>query len=435
MGFFFFVLILFLLNLNKVLMCLLDKGPSLCLCILRKLVKFVLVCLVMFCGGVIGPVGAVNDNVRLLHRRSFDDHLDQMKRCRTSHVIGVFGQVVRRLGGRQLHVHRRGRFLSLLVRTSPVKIVVLAVSSRISRLGPVTMGVLNIHVRRTVTGQLSRVSSPLTTRLSSVPGSRATIIHLGSTGVCGYARSSFVSEKFGRPFFLVRHVARRIVHTRGHTCRGMVHVVTRRIGGAATNVASALSAIRRTLSARSSVRSVYSIVHIYARHYFSVDHFVAHFTSIMGVPRPALTPIRLGRLISVYGHFVRKVYGSHGVRLHLRYSPRIKVIHVSTSLFRRILIGVVGGTTRDVRKSTKRGKRRNRVVMEAATPTSIRIISGNPKVDGRARTGLFDPFFSAGPGKRKVNLIFVQRILDHRNYAFSLHACGSKLAHFHVLFG
>lgn len=366
-----------------------------------------------------GPLSAVNDNVRLLHRRSFDDHLALIKRCRTSHIIGIFGEVVRRLGGRHLQLQRRGRFLSLVVGTSPVKIVVAALSSRVSRLGPVTVGVLNIHPRRTRKGGLVTVSSPLTTRLKHITGKRAMAIHLGSSGVCGYARSSFVSQKFRRPFFLVRDLASRIVGTRGGTCRGIVHVVTRRIGGAATNVASALSAMRRTLSRSRKVRSVYRIVHMYASHYFSVDHFVAHFTSIMGVPRPRLIPIGLGSLMFSYGHFVRNVYTSHGVAVALSVSRRLKRIGLSITLFRRMLIGVVGGTTRDVR----RGKR---VGVHACSPNKVRITSGNGNVAGRARTGLFDPFFSAGPGKRKVNLVFVHRILVHRKYSFSLHACTSK---------
>lgn len=440
-GNFFCVFIVLLLVLKVNLLYLSNRLHPTFFCMKRKLVLFVLICLIFFCHGVIGPLGAVKDNVRLLRRRSFDDQLDQIKRCRTSHVIGVFGHVVRRLGGRHLHLHRRGRFLSLVVGTSPVKIVVASLSSRLSRLGPVTLGVLNIHFRSIRKGGVGSISSPLTKRLTDLPENRAMAIHLGSSGVCQYVRSSFVSHKFRRPFFLVRDLASRIVGTRGGTCRGMVHVVTRRIGGAATKVASALSAMRRTLAARRNVRSVYSIVHIYVRHYFSVDHFVAHFTSMIGVPRPACSLIGLGSLIFTYGHFVRKVYGSHRVALHVRVSRDLPSMGLSDSLFRRILIGVVGGTTRDVtpRKGDVIPRSRDprpgkRVVVHALSPTAVRIVSGNEKVDGRARTGLFDPFFSAGPGNRKVKLVFVHRILVHRKYAFSLHACSSKLAGFHVLF-
>lgn len=427
MGKFFFVLIFFLITVVNFLVCVSRAIIIGCLCVTRTLVLLLVLCLVLFCQGVIGPVGAVNDNVRLLERRSFDDQLDRIKRRRTSHIMGIFGHVVRRLGGRQLHLQRRGRFLSLVVGTSPVNIVVVALSRRMSRLGPVTVGVVKIHPRRTRKEGLSRVSSPLTLRLTTVPGKRADAIQLGSSDVCGYARSSFISHNFRRPFCLVRKLASRIVGTRGGTCRGIVHVVTRRIGGAATNVASALSAMRRTLSRSRNVRSVYSIVHMYARHYFSVDRFVAHFTSIIGVPRPHFAPAGLGSLTFAYGHFVRKVYGSQGVQLRLVYSRSLSSIGLSTSLFRRMLMGVVGGTTRDVKRS-------KRVVVHASLPATVRIISGKPNVSGRARTGLFDPFFSAGPGKRNVNLVFVHRILDHRNYAFSLHACTSKLAEFEVLF-
>lgn len=341
----------------------------------------------------------------------------------------MFGGVVRRLGGRQLRLERRGRFLSLLVGTSPVKIVVLGLSGRILSIGPTTHGVLKVSsLPSVINGHLSRLSSPLTTRLRPVPLCSSRAIHLGSTGVCGYARSSFISHNFRRSFCLIRVLARRIFGTRGGTCRGIVHVVTRRIGGAATNVASALSALRTAFDKVRSARSVYRILDISVRHYCDVDRFVAGFTSIIHVPRPRAGARPLGTIIFSYGHFVRAVYLGQGVQVIVRLSSISPVIGLSGSLFRRMLIGVVGGTSRTVNRS-------NRVCVHAFHgPIYLRVTSANGNVSGRARTGLFDPFFSAGHNNRNVNLVFVHRILRGRGYSFSLEACTSKLAEFEVLF-
>lgn len=395
----------------------------------RKIVAFDLIFLICFCHGIIGPLSVVNGNVRLLHRRSFDDELAPIKRGRTSHVILIFGHVVRRLGSRHLQLHRRGRFLSLLIDTSPVKIIVLALSKRVSVLGTTTLHFLSCSSSRRIENQLLyRLTSPLTRRVRHVPGSAARAVHLDSSVVCHYSQLSFISENFSRPFVLIRDLASRIIGTRGGTCRGIVHVVTRRIGGAATNVASALSAISNTLRYVRSARSLHRIVGIYVRHYCDVDHFVAGFTGIIGVPRPRLRSISLGSHMTTYGAFVRAIYHGHGVALRLSLYGRGPRIVVSASLFRRMLIGVVGGTTRDVKRA------KSVFVHASMSPAVLRVTSANTNVDGRIRAGLFDPFFSAGPGKRNVNLVFVHRILVGRKYAFSLHACPSGLAHFHVHF-
>lgn len=111
------------------------------------------------------------------------------------------------------------------------------------------------------------------------------------------------------------------------------------------------------------------------------------------------------------------------------FRPRV-AIRTSRGLLSRILVGLLGGTVRTLRKRTSKGVHVR--ISARGGRLLVQIASGNPNIPSSLVRSVFIPFFAAGTAKDNVKLDLSQRVVQVRKKRLSITSLPCQRAYFAI---
>lgn len=374
------------------------------------------------------PLDALAMGMDLLKEQDFSSRLARVHHREADKVVDVFNRMMTRLKEERLATQEKDYLLALLIRVSPMGIVIYDDSGRITLSNEAAAHMLGVST--TLEGMmLGLIDSPLAVAAREIPQGGAETLRLGDGKVYRVSRLSFMDKGYAHPFLLMEgltdEVARAEREAYGRVIRMMAHEVNNTIAG----VTSMLGVLGDMVADTPGMGDVAELAGVCASRCGNMSRFIREFAEVVKIPDARPVEMDLAGLVADCVVFMksRLVGGDIEVTTALPDSP--VTVEADPVLLEQAFVNIMKNAAESITGCSGH----IHVAVTAMPPTVTIVDDGEPITPDVARN-IFTPFFSTKATGQGLGLIFVRDVLDKHSCRYSLTTDADGLTRFFIGF-
>jgi len=138
---FAFLLLVVLSLLTSVVM---QKG-SWMFYLVEGLIVVAIFLLIIFYKKIVKPLNTIGNGMDLLKEQDFSSRLSPVGQYEADRVVNIFNRMMEQLKNERIRLREQNNFLDLLIKASPMGVIILNFDEKITSLNPAAIKVLGIH--------------------------------------------------------------------------------------------------------------------------------------------------------------------------------------------------------------------------------------------------------------------------------------------------
>ena len=235
---FFYILVFLLLALGSVLLFLSSQLNTIFFYIGEGLILFILIYLTFFYRKIVKPLNTIGSGMELLREQDFSSRLSPVGQYEADRVVNIFNRMMEQLKNERLRLREQNNFLDLLIKASPMGVIITSLDEDLSELNPMALKMLGVRLEDVQGKKMKEIDSPLAVELANLPKGEKVTVRLNDSNIYRCTHSSFIDRGFQHPFYLVEtltdevmkaekkayeKVIRMIAHEVNNDCRHYFH--------------------------------------------------------------------------------------------------------------------------------------------------------------------------------------------------------------------
>ncbi len=153
----------------------------------------------------------IGSGMDLLREQDFSSRLRKVGQLEADRVVEIFNKMMEQLKNERLRLREQNEFLDLLIKASPMGVIVLDYDHRIAELNPAALKIMGIKRPEDVKGRtLSDVKTDVLIDLTRIPMHETRTISLNDGAVYKCTLESFIDRGFPRPFYLLESLTEEV---------------------------------------------------------------------------------------------------------------------------------------------------------------------------------------------------------------------------------
>ena len=138
--------------------------------VVAALVLVTLAFLVLFYQKVVRPMQSISSGMDLLREQDFSSRLRSVGQHEADKVVAIFNKMMEQLKNERLRLREQNQFLDLLIKASPMGVMVLDFDGRVTELNPAAFKIMGVsHLDEVKGKQLSELKETLQIDLTDIP--------------------------------------------------------------------------------------------------------------------------------------------------------------------------------------------------------------------------------------------------------------------------
>lgn len=373
-------------------------------------VTAVIVLLVWYYRRTVRPLKVILRGMELLREQDFASSLRPVGQKETDRVVEMFNGMMEMLRAERLRVREQNEFLDLLVKESPIGVVILDVSWRIVSANPCARQMLACPEPE---GKyLEEIDSPLAEGAARLQIGQSETVRLpGGHDVFRCSRYGFMNHGYRQPFVLIERLTDEIrrAEQQAYTkvIRTMAHEVNNSLAAVKCTLDSVLTIAGRE---RVMIQAVDALRACVERTDATVA-FIRSFADMVKVPEPQLQQSGFREVVEATMPLLGPLCERHGVTLHVDLTDSAPLM-LDPMLMQQVVVNVV----KNAAESAANGGN----VGITARGTSLEVADDGPGLAPDASAHLFTDVYTTKPGGHGIGLMLVAEILAKHSLPFSL---------------
>ena len=136
---FFYILVFLLLALGSVLLFLSSQLNTIFFYIGEGLILFILIYLTFFYRKIVKPLNTIGSGMELLREQDFSSRLSPVGQYEADRVVNIFNRMMEQLKNERLRLREQNNFLDLLIKASPMGVIITSLDEDLSELNPMAL--------------------------------------------------------------------------------------------------------------------------------------------------------------------------------------------------------------------------------------------------------------------------------------------------------
>ncbi|UCG27012.1 MAG: PAS domain-containing protein [Bacteroidales bacterium] len=375
------------------------------------------------------PVNIIRRGLDLLREEDFTSTLVEVGHKDVDELIKVYNNMIYKLREEKITVREQHHFLDLLIKSSPMGLIVTDFDDRITSMNPASERILGIkftdyegrHVSD-LPGYIARSIETLTfgEKVSLSNRDLKLLVH----------RDFFMDRGFRHPFFLIEELTDEIRKAEkqayGKVIRMMAHEVNNTIG----SVNSIISAVEHSpdFIKPDEKDEVTGILKVALERNKQLNRFMQNFSDIVKLPLPEKELYGLNDSILLVLDSYAPVFSSKDIEVVTELADPSPSIKADRSQMEQVVANVVKNAV----EAMESGGTLTLVTIQ--NPTTLRIRDTGRGIPENIKSQLFTPFFTTKNGGQGIGLTFVREILINHGFRFDLHTTRNKETEFVIEF-
>ena len=424
---FFGILVFLLLVLGGGLLFLSSRLNLIYFYIGEGLVLFILCYLPFFYRKIVKPLNSIGSGMELLREQDFSSRLSPVGQYEADRIVNVFNRMMEQLKNERLRLREQNNFLDLLIKASPMGVILTTLDEDLSELNPMAQKMLGVRQEDVLGKKMNEIDSPLAAELANVPKGETATVRLNDSNIYRCTHSSFIDRGFQHPFFLIESLTDEVMKAEKKAYEKVIRMIAHEVNNTTAGITSTLDTVEQALSAEEGMDDICDVMRVCIERCFSMSRFITRFADVVKIPEPTLTPVDLNDLAFTCKRFMEGMCADRNIKLRLEIDETLKEVKMDASLFEQVLVNIIKNAAESIEKDGE-------IIVRTLSPATIEVVDNGKGISKEVEAKLFSPFFSTKPNGKGIGLIFIREVLMRHGCTFSLRTYADGLTRFRILF-
>lgn len=424
---FFGILVFLLLVLGGGLLFLSSRLNMIYFYIGEGLVLFILCYLPFFYRKIVKPLNSIGSGMELLREQDFSSRLSPVGQYEADRIVNVFNRMMEQLKNERLRLREQNNFLDLLIKASPMGVILTTLDEDLSELNPMAQKMLGVRQEDVLGKKMNEIDSPLAAELANVPKGETATVRLNDSNIYRCTHSSFIDRGFQHPFFLIESLTDEVMKAEKKAYEKVIRMIAHEVNNTTAGITSTLDTVEQALSAEEGMDDICDVMRVCIERCFSMSRFITRFADVVKIPEPTLTPVDLNDLAFTCKRFMEGMCADRNIKLRLEIDETLKEVKMDASLFEQVLVNIIKNAAESIEKDGE-------IIVRTLSPAIVEVVDNGKGISKETEAKLFSPFFSTKPNGQGIGLIFIREVLMRHGCTFSLRTYADGLTRFRILF-
>ena len=424
---FFGILVFLLLVLGGGLLFLSSRLNMIYFYIGEGLVLFILCYLPFFYRKIVKPLNSIGSGMELLREQDFSSRLSPVGQYEADRIVNVFNRMMEQLKNERLRLREQNNFLDLLIKASPMGVILTTLDEDLSELNPMAQKMLGVRQEDVLGKKMNEIDSPLAAELANVPKGETATVRLNDSNIYRCTHSSFIDRGFQHPFFLIESLTDEVMKAEKKAYEKVIRMIAHEVNNTTAGITSTLDTVEQALSAEEGMDDICDVMRVCIERCFSMSRFITRFADVVKIPEPTLTPVDLNDLAFTCKRFMEGMCADRNIELRLEIDETLKEVKMDASLFEQVLVNIIKNAAESIEKDGE-------IIVRTLSPAIVEVVDNGKGISKEVEAKLFSPFFSTKPNGQGIGLIFIREVLMRHGCTFSLRTYADGLTRFRILF-
>ena len=424
---FFGILVFLLLVLGGGLLFLSSRLNLIYFYIGEGLVLFILCYLPFFYRKIVKPLNSIGSGMELLREQDFSSRLSPVGQYEADRIVNVFNRMMEQLKNERLRLREQNNFLDLLIKASPMGVILTTLDEDLSELNPMAQKMLGVRQEDVLGKKMNEIDSPLAAELANVPKGETATVRLNDSNIYRCTHSSFIDRGFQHPFFLIESLTDEVMKAEKKAYEKVIRMIAHEVNNTTAGITSTLDTVEQALSAEEGMDDICDVMRVCIERCFSMSRFITRFADVVKIPEPTLTPVDLNDLAFTCKRFMEGMCVDRNIKLRLEIDETLKEVKMDASLFEQVLVNIIKNAAESIEKDGE-------IIVRTLSPATIEVVDNGKGISKEVEAKLFSPFFSTKPNGQGIGLFFIREVLMRHGCTFSLRTYADGLTRFRILF-
>ena len=424
---FFGILVFLLLVLGGGLLFLSSRLNMIYFYIGEGLVLFILCYLPFFYRKIVKPLNSIGSGMELLREQDFSSRLSPVGQYEADRIVNVFNRMMEQLKNERLRLREQNNFLDLLIKASPMGVILTTLDEDLSELNPMAQKMLGARQADVLGKKMNEIDSPLAAELANVPKGETATVRLNDSNIYRCTHSSFIDRGFQHPFFLIESLTDEVMKAEKKAYEKVIRMIAHEVNNTTAGITSTLDTVEQALSTEEGMDDICDVMRVCTERCFSMSRFITRFADVVKIPEPTLTLVDLNDLAFTCKRFMEGMCTDRNIKLRLEIDETLKEVKMDASLFEQVLVNIIKNAAESIEKDGE-------IIVRTLSPAIVEVVDNGKGISKEVEAKLFSPFFSTKPNGRGIGLIFIREVLMRHGCTFSLRTYADGLTRFRILF-
>ena len=424
---FFGILVFLLLVLGGGLLFLSSRLNMIYFYIGEGLVLFILCYLPFFYRKIVKPLNSIGSGMELLREQDFSSRLSPVGQYEADRIVNVFNRMMEQLKNERLRLREQNNFLDLLIKASPMGVILTTLDEDLSELNPMAQKMLGVRQEDVLGKKMNEIDSPLAAELANVPKGETATVRLNDSNIYRCTHSSFIDRGFQHPFFLIESLTDEVMKAEKKAYEKVIRMIAHEVNNTTAGITSTLDTVEQALSTEEGMDDICDVMRVCTERCFSMSRFITRFADVVKIPEPTLTLVDLNDLAFTCKRFMEGMCTDRNIKLRLEIDETLKGVKMDASLFEQVLVNIIKNAAESIEKDGE-------IIVRTLSPAIVEVVDNGKGISKEVEAKLFSPFFSTKPNGQGIGLIFIREVLMRHGCTFSLRTYADGLTRFRILF-
>ena len=424
---FFGILVFLLLVLGGGLLFLSSRLNMIYFYIGEGLVLFILCYLPFFYRKIVKPLNSIGSGMELLREQDFSSRLSPVGQYEADRIVNVFNRMMEQLKNERLRLREQNNFLDLLIKASPMGVILTTLDEDLSELNPMAQKMLGVRQEDVLGKKMNEIDSPLAAELANVPKGETATVRLNDSNIYRCTHSSFIDRGFQHPFFLIESLTDEVMKAEKKAYEKVIRMIAHEVNNTTAGITSTLDTVEQALSTEEGMDDICDVMRVCTERCFSMSRFITRFADVVKIPEPTLTLVDLNDLAFTCKRFMEGMCTDRKIKLRLERDETLKEVKMDASLFEQVLVNIIKNAAESIEKDGE-------IIVRTLSPAIVEVVDNGKGISKEVEAKLFSPFFSTKPNGQGIGLIFIREVLMRHGCTFSLRTYADGLTRFRILF-
>lgn len=403
--------------------------------VLMAYIFCVLIYLVVFYHKIVKPMHTIGNGMELLREQDFSSRLSPVGQYEADRIVNVFNRMMDQLKQERIRLREQNMFLDLLIKASPMGVVILDLSDNVSQLNPMAVKMLDLPEDKVVGRHLEEVRCPLAHELSLIKPYQTSVVRLNDANIYKCTRSSFVDCGFPHPFFLIERMTDELMRAERKAYEKVIRMISHEVNNTTAGITSTLDTVTQALADESGMEDICEVMRVCIERCYSMSRFITRFADVVKIPEPNLVERNLNEVVINCVRFMEGMCEEQGITLHWACDAEVRKVNLDESLFEQVLVNILKNAVESIVSRRQSGNDApGEIWVRTQAPTEVEIADNGAGISPETESKLFSPFFSTKPNGQGIGLVFIREVLTRHKCTFSLRTYEDGLTRFRIRF-
>ena len=424
---FFYILVFLLLALGGVLLYLSSQLNTIFFYIGEGLILFILIYLTFFYRKLVKPLNTIGSGMELLREQDFSSRLSPVGQYEADRVVNIFNRMMEQLKNERLRLREQNHFLDLLIKASPMGVIITTLDDDLSELNPMALRMLGVRPENVLGKKMKEIDSPLARELVNIPKGETVTVRLNDSNIYRCTHSSFIDRGFQHPFFLVESLTDEVMKAEKKAYEKVIRMIAHEVNNTTAGITSTLDTVEQALSSEEGMDDICDVMRVCTDGCFSMSRFITRFADVVKIPEPTVSRANLNDLVFTCKRFMEGMCNDRRIKLRMEIDETLKDVMLDSSLFEQVLVNIIKNAAESIETDGE-------IIIRTLSPATIEVTDNGKGISKETEAKLFSPFFSTKPNGQGIGLIFIREVLMRHGCTFSLRTYADGLTKFRIIF-